>query len=150
MSTANRGKVAEGLLTKQFEKLSASRADFTFERIYDARSSLGSIANPRSGDFVLYFQGKNVLLEVKEVAHDYRLPVGNFKLDQRARLRIRSLAGTVCAVAVYHTTTKSWRLLPASWFGTLNQGSWDLRPIPSLTLVEVIHELVNNTEALCH
>lgn len=128
MSTAaNRGKVAESLLQKQFKLLEAADAYFTWERIYDARSSRGAMANPRTGDFVLYNRGDNTVLEVKEVDHEYRLPRANFSKDQRARMRKRQLAGSLCYVAVYFTPIKAWRLLEMRYFDTEETGSWDMR-----------------------
>jgi penicillin-binding protein-related factor A (putative recombinase) len=148
MSEANRGKVGEGKLDKEFKKLDLSLPNFTYERIYDARSSMGKMANPRCGDFVLYHQGRNLLLEVKEVAHDYRLPVGNFELDQRARMRKRQIAGSICGVIVYHSTTEVWRLMPLDWFGTLNKGSWDFRNTRAYTMPDLLQGLIVNWEAL--
>jgi penicillin-binding protein-related factor A (putative recombinase) len=141
MSTADRGKEAEGKLDKEFKKLDIHLPEFTYERIYDARSSMGKVANPRAGDFCLYHKGKNFLLEVKEVAHDYRLPVANFGLDQRARMRKRQIAGSICAVIIYHSTTSVWRLLPLAYFGTLNKGSWDFRGTQEESLKSIIETL---------
>lgn len=142
MSTADRGKVAEGLLDKEFRKLDLSLANFTFERIYDARSSRGAMANPRVGDFVLYHNGLNIVVECKETEHAYRLPVGNFELDQRARARKRQIAGAICVVVVYHSTTEKWRLEPLDFFGTLNKGSWDFRGRAEYTKAQIIEKLI--------
>jgi penicillin-binding protein-related factor A (putative recombinase) len=127
MTAANRGKTAEAILQKEFKKLDEKDAFFTFERIYDARSSKGAMANPRTGDFVLYNRGDNTVLEVKEVDHEYRLPRANFSKDQRARMVKRHYAGSICLVAVYFTPIKAWRLLELSYFGSEDTGSWDMR-----------------------
>lgn len=148
MTAADRGKKAEGKLQKAFDKLEASRQDFCYERIYDARSSMGKMSNPRVGDFVLYHQGRNVIVEVKEVAHDYRLPCGNFDRGQRARLRKRQLAGSICAILVYHSTTDVWRIATLDFFGTKDQGSWDFRETPECTLDTVLDVLVNKWSLL--
>ena len=126
-SPADRGKVAEALLQKQFKLLDAKDSYFTWERIYDARSSRGAMANPRTGDFVLYNRGDNTVLEVKEVDHEYRLPKANFGKDQRARMIKRAYAGSLCYVAVYFTPIKAWRLLEMPYFGAEETGSWDMR-----------------------
>lgn len=122
-----RGKTAEELLQREFKKLEEKDAFFTWERIYDARSSRGAMANPRTGDFVLYNRGDNTVLEVKEVDHEYRLPRANFPKDQRARMRKRQLAGSLCYVAVYFTPIKAWRFFELSYFGLEDTGSWDMR-----------------------
>lgn len=144
MSTANRGKVAEGKLQKEFEKLNLSRSDFCFERIYDARSSMGKSSCPRSGDFLLFYQGRNILVECKEVDHSYRLPRANYPLDQRARGKKRALAGSECWVCIYHTPDKLWRILPLAYFGTETTGSWDFRAFETCDILDVIEKL------LCH
>lgn len=146
---ADRGKVAEGKLKKAFDKLDLSLPRFTYERIYDARSSRGAMANPRAGDFVLYHEGRNILLEVKEVAHDFRLPCANFKLDQRARLRKRMLAGSICGIIVYHSTTDKWRLLTLPYFGLQDKGSWDLSKEPELSLADILTTLTTKHILLC-
>ena len=138
MSSANRGKVAEDLLKKKFKAIEANDASFTYERIYDARSSMGKMSNPRVGDFALYHRGTNTVVEVKEVQHDYRLPCANFSLDQRARMRKRLLAGSKCYVVVYHSTTKKFRILCLDYFGTQDAGSWNLIAEKERTLDEVI------------
>ena len=145
MTTANRGKVAEGLLKKAFTKLASEHQDFCFERIEDARSSKGASSTPRAGDFVVYYRGKNFLIECKEVAHDFRLPKSNFKRDQRARMRVRELAGSICMVLIYHSTTGVWRLQGLDFFGTDETGSWDLRGTPEWTLPTIISEYMNVT-----
>jgi penicillin-binding protein-related factor A (putative recombinase) len=139
---ANRGKKLEDLLKKEFMKLDAARSSFTFERIMDARSSLGKMSSPRAGDFCLYDNGRNILVEAKEVAHDYRLPAANFGLDQRARARKRIMAGTIYYVVVYHSTTKVYRVQELDFFGLLDKGSWDFRGTEELTLQQVIERLL--------
>jgi penicillin-binding protein-related factor A (putative recombinase) len=93
---------------------------------------------PTLADFLLVSRGKVTLLEVKEVAHDFRLPVGNFKPENRARMRLFQLAGADCQVLIYHSTTKQWRSLPLDYFGTQSTGSWDLREVPLTTLKETL------------
>ncbi len=133
MSTANRGKVAETLVKKHLAAI--TRQDFAWNRLPDAHA--GS-RQPTLADFLLINKGQPILLEVKEVAHDYRLPVGNFKLENRARMRIFQLAGAKCVVLIYHSTTKVWRCLPLDYFGTQDTGSWDLRLTSELKLNEAM------------
>lgn len=143
MTTANRGKSAESTLSSLLTKLSAKYSDFCFERIADAYSSRGALATPRAGDFVVYTKGKNYLIELKEVAHEYRLPRSNFKRDQRARMKVRQLAGSICLVIVHHSTTNMWREVPLDFFGTEETGSWDLSIFNTVPLTQI-------TEKLCH
>lgn len=142
-SEANRGKVAEGLMKKALQNLEKHSHNLCFERIPDARSSRGMSSNPRDGDFVIYHSGKNILIELKEVGHDYRLPKSNFPNDQKARLRKRQLAGTICRVVVYHSTTGVWRLLELDYFDLGVTGSYDLTSTKQYTLKEVIECLTD-------
>jgi penicillin-binding protein-related factor A (putative recombinase) len=137
-NAAHKGKTAESKLQKCLAKLESQRANLCFERIYDARSSLGHVSNPRVGDFAIYYNGLNVLVEVKETKLDNRLPRQNFDRAQRARLRLRSLAGTICFLVVYHSTTDKWRVLNPLLMGSEDTGSWDLKDEQSYTLEEVV------------
>lgn len=143
MTTANRGKSAEKSLGNELSKLSTKHFDFCFERIADAYSSRGALATPRAGDFVVYTKGKNYLIELKEVVHEFRLNRSNFKRDQRARMRVRQLAGSICLVVVHHSTTNMWREVPLDFFGTEETGSWDLSTFNTVPLIQI-------TEKLCH
>lgn len=138
MSEANRGKVAESKLRTELARLEAGLVDFTFERILDAHSARGAMSAARAGDFVIYYKGKNILIEVKEVEHDFRLPKSNFKRDQRARMMKRQLAGSICQVVIYHSTTGQWRILPLNYFGVEEVGSWDLREIATVNIKQLI------------
>jgi len=133
MTTSNRGKVAETLVKKHLTSI--NRQDFAWWRMPDAHA--GSM-QPTLADFLLVSRGKVTLLEVKEVAHDFRLPVGNFKPENRARMRLFQFAGADCQVLIYHSTTKQWRSLPLDYFGTQNTGSWDLRNTAELNLKEAV------------
>ena len=141
MTTANRGKSAESALSSLLSKLSAKHSDFCIERIADAYSSRGALATPRAGDFVVYTKGKNFLIELKEVKHDFRLPKPNFKRDQRARMKVRQLAGSICFVLVHHSTTDTWRDIPLDYFGTEETGSWDLSSFPTINLNDIVEKL---------
>ena len=142
MSTAaNRGKSAEATLKRIFSAYSDGHSNFCFERVLDAHSARGAISSPRTGDFVLYWQGRNAVIELKTVAHDYRLPKANFGLDQRARMKIRELAGSTSLVVVYHSTTDLLRVLPLSYFGTETTGSWDLRETEALASSSLLEQI---------
>jgi hypothetical protein len=120
---ANRGKVAETSVRKMLDSLH-KRQDFCSFRLPDAHG--GSMVQTLA-DFLVVYKGHTILLEVKEVQHDYRLPVGNFKLQNRNKLTAYKVAGATTLVMIHHSTTGNWRIVEADWFGNLNTGSWDLR-----------------------
>lgn len=126
MSTAaNRGKWAEGEVKKLLKKL--EMANCASHRFPDAHA--GSLATTPS-DFLVCRAGKLTLLEVKEVQHDYRLPVKNFAPDQRARMRMWKLAGAQALVLVCFQPSRVWRLADIDYF--TNEGaSWDMRDVPT-------------------
>ncbi len=149
-SPANRGKTAEAQFQKALDDYAKTDYTFDYERIYDARSSMGKMSNPRAGDFVIYHRGLNILIELKQVAHDYRLPVANFKPDQRARMRKRELAGTLCAVVIYHSTTDVWRMERLEYFKGSAVGSWDMRDVLTTDLSNIMQVLtLEAKETLC-
>lgn len=147
-SPSNRGKVAERLVKQELDKLTV-RANFDYERITDAFSSRGGATISRPGDFLAFDNGTAVLLEVKEVAHAFRLPKPNFPPDQRARMNKRALAGCMCCVLVYSSVSKLWRYLPLSFFDTGTTGSWDLREEPETELRPLFEKLFYYPPNLC-
>lgn len=130
MSATDRGKWAEGKVRDWLNQYKGDRASFTFNRILDARSARGMMANPQPGDFQwfmeldedawspgdppehslqwmgpgpeyhMYNYTRNGLIEVKSVEHGYLLPYGNFTVDQVARMRVRAMAGSEVMVLV--------------------------------------------------
>ena len=144
MATANRGKVAETQFQNALKAFDGSHHNFDWARNYDAHSAGGKFAS-LTGDFVWYFDGDSGTVEVKEVAHDYRLPAKNFGPDQIARMYKRQLAGACAQVVVYHSTTKKWRLIPLDYFrARLGVPSWDLREIGEYgSAVEVLAALLD-------
>lgn len=137
---ANRGKVAENQVKKALEKM-AQQACFDYERNYDSHSAGGVRFQPRTGDFTLFWIGGHAVIEVKEVAHDYRLPKGNFGIPQINRMRKRRIAGAEALVLVRHSTTGYWRRVPFSVFQENDgKGSWDLRDFPQYTSVDLLLE----------
>lgn len=133
---ANRGKVAEAQVQKFLDKL-AKQTLFDYERNYDSHSAGGLRFQPRTGDFTLFWVGGHAVIEVKEVAHDYRLPKKNFGVPQINRMRKRGLAGADLILLVRHSTTGMWRHVPcAVWESNDEKGSWDLRDFQELPTVE--------------
>lgn len=126
-SVGDRGKSAEKE-AKKILNLWDKQADFAYYRLPDARA--GSKA-PTLADFLLMDSGVMRLLEVKEVAHDFRLPYQNFAVDKVARMKKFVWAGAKGTVWVYSTTTDEWRTMPGEFFFDRDtskpSGSWDLR-----------------------
>lgn len=142
MSAANRGKWAENEVKKELSKLSAASSQFAFYRLPDARA--GSL-QATLADYLVLVGGCLVLLEVKEVAHDYRLNYTNFSSSQVARQRLWEEAGAVGLVAVAHSTNKTWRVLPLERFLARESGaSWDLRDSKASTLSQEIQCQLKN------
>lgn len=138
-SVGERGKSAEAMAREFLVYLDAIIQAFDFERNYDARSAGGRFQS-QVGDFNFYSPERFGSLEVKELAHDYRLPAKNFKKEQIARLAKRELAGGLILVPVYHSKLKRWRLPPFDLFrDNRDLPSWDLRPYPTyLTLRDAL------------
>ena len=125
-TSAKRGKTAEGKVREYIKALDLKLTGFTGNRIGDAGAAGGRFVS-QAGDFQTFGWGKNWLLEVKEVAHDYRVKHANFGEEQVARMRKREMAGTVPLVLVYHSTVRQWRMPDFEFFGSREGGSWDLR-----------------------
>jgi hypothetical protein len=143
-----RGKVAEAAVRKYLERLNTRFSNFDFERKYDARSAGGRFPS-QAGDFSFYRRGianevLHGLIEVKEVAHDYRLPKKNF--EDLGRPEKRRLAGGIVIVVVLHTTTGYWRLPPFDWiYARADKPSWDLR---EFQVYETVAKAFNTTYEL--
>lgn len=135
----SRGKTAEKQVQEYLKKLSEGWAEFDYARIYDARSAGGRFPG-RPGDFEIYTPTGHGLIEVKEVAHDFRLPAKNFSYKKFGHLHKRQLAGGEIIILVKHTTTGMWRKPPLSLFLEDPQAaSWDLSMILAKpTLPEVL------------
>ena len=141
MSTAaNRGKYAEAQVKKKLASLESARQ--AHARWPDARAGSFAVA---LADFLIMRDRRMTLLEVKEVAHDFRMSHTNLGLDQIARMRMWASAGAQADVLVYHSTTKLWRTAEIHWFlenyrkvddDGKKVGSWDLRSLEHVTLDE--------------
>lgn len=141
MSTAaNRGKYAEAQVKKKLASLESARQ--AHARWPDARAGSFAVA---LADFLIMRDRRMTLLEVKEVAHDFRMSHTNLGLDQIARMRMWASAGAQADVLVYHSTTKLWRTAEIHWFHENYRkvdgdgkkvGSWDLRSLEHVTLDE--------------
>jgi hypothetical protein len=119
---ADRGKDAEGYVKSALS--TCARTDLAWYRLPDARS--GSRA-PTLADFLIHAQGRMMLLEVKEVKHDFRLPHKNFDTDKIARMHRYKLSGALTYVLVRFMPSDVWRLAELSFFLQKEGGSWDMR-----------------------
>lgn len=138
MTYANRGKEAEALVKKHLTELS-KQSHTTFYRFPDARA--GSLQSAPA-DFMLVHEGKLIMLEVKEVAHSYRLPHKN--LSQVPKLRRFEMAGAISVVLVYFKPEKAWRVAPANYFLKTEGGSWDMRDRLLRTLASCLNDVQEN------
>lgn len=142
-TTGTRGKYAENKVKEVLEKL-ALKMGFAYYRIPDAREGAKKEApadfmtSEREGHY-----SQLTLVEVKEVAHDYRLPKKNFESAQRARMRMWEAAGAEGWLLILHTNLNKWRKLPLNYFdGDFSEsGSWNLEEIPLQTLKECMTEI---------
>ncbi len=147
---ANRGKSAEKVIHGLLDKFSDNVAGFCANRVPDAHMAGGRFP-AQAGDFQAFRKitlnaqaidlgaggilcsdnlkplefSRNFIIEVKEVKHDFRLPSKNYDAAKVARVQKRVWAGTEAVVAVLHTTTGLWRLVPFEVF-TVRAPSWDL------------------------
>lgn len=124
-SVGQRGKYAEKIVTALLKQANDASIYFAFERLPDARAARGVIKKTLS-DYLLWFKGKSILLEVKSTEHDYRLT--RDAIPQLPTLRKISKAGGKCYVLVLHKTTELWRVMPIEFFAA-GVPSWDMRSI---------------------
>ena len=140
VSRCDRGKRAEKMVQDYLQKLSERDANFDYLRLPDSKSAMGRFKS-MPADFSWYYPGRHGLIEVKETQHDYR--IAKDKIPQLARMKKRVLAGGLCLILVYHSTTKLWRCLNAETLPLIERGSWDLSDYPTYAKVsdiEVIKE----------
>lgn len=165
MSAADRGKTAEKAVRTILKAIKNKNLSFDWNKNPDAYAA-GGRAQPVAGDFQAFVNGslhkaesgnwlwvaqtggipapRNFIIEVKEVKHDYRLPYGNYSEDKVARVQRRVYAGTEAVVAILHTTTGLWRLVPQAVFTVREEGkgSWDLRPYLHVDINSALREFM--------
>lgn len=137
-TATKRGKGTESALDKAFAKLKGESIHFDYERIPDAFSSRGGISSPRTGDFILFYRGRTLVVEAKETKNLKALPASSFSADSRARLRRRAYAGIGSVVIIYHPALGTYRIAQIADFDCRVLGSFDLTNYNHLTLQEVI------------
>ena len=138
MSTADRGKYAEGVVKKLLKEMEANT--FVHHRFPDARA--GSFVTAPC-DFMTLKEGKLTLIEVKAVEHAYRLPFKNMSVDQCARMRSWRAAGADAWVLVYFAPLKLWRAETVDYFMQREiGGSWNMTHIEPKKLKDLIKEIL--------
>lgn len=139
MSQGDRGKWAEGKV-RDYLNVLAQQAGFNFMRLPDARA--GSFVST-TADFLVGNKGQAWMLEVKEVAHEFRLPRHGYPTEQRSRVRMWEMAGFKSLVVVafmplkgaaYRADRQMWRAESLGYFTGDDTSSWDMRDQPLATL----------------
>lgn len=170
-AAANRGKSAEKQVRELLDGFNLAVAGFTFNRVPDAHMAGGRfpaqagdfqafvkgsfeevinqtlkltsgfiwVARPPAAGLPVV--SRNFIVEVKEVKHDFRLPQKNYSADKVGRVQKRVWAGTEAVVAVLHTTTGLWRLVPFEVF-TKRAPSWDLSKHPIVDIELALAEFM--------
>lgn len=137
------GKAAEDSLSNLLKSWE-SRQAVAWHRIPDARAGSMKVA---LADFFVLCKGESVLLEVKEVDHEFRLPHKNFTVDQVARMRRFNMAGAKSLVLVHFTKTGLWRAAAPEWFISREGGSWDLSTLPAAPLTGFVQPYAQGRES---
>lgn len=122
-------------------KLYEGYSSFSWYRMPDAHA--GSLKTALA-DFMTMHKVQFRLVEVKEVAHGYRLPHKNFDADKVARIRAWAMAGAAASVLIAFRPEglkPYWRVSELDRFLTREGGSWDLRDLPALTLNEALETI---------
>lgn len=149
MSSANRGKYAEGKVKDYLNKINEAMLNFDFERVLDAHAAGGRFQS-RTGDFTWWAPELHGVIEVKEVEHAFRLPYKNVSTESIAKLVKRQLAGGQISILVCHQPMKLWRAVPLERLRERDKdtpsGSWDLSDLP--THKSVMDALANTDLAL--
>lgn len=143
--SANRGKYAEGKV-KGFLQKQSELSSLCYWRLPDAHA--GSMT-PTLADFLLLSNASMHLWEIKETQYADRLPYGNFKVENVARMTMWENAGAKCLVIVYHTSSKCYRILPLEFFrfrplktpSGKPIGSWNFLGMPTSKLEDLINYL---------
>lgn len=148
----SRGKSAEKQVREILDAFSDRVAGFCANRVPDAHMAGGRFP-AQAGDFQafhlrkdnelqpMFWRSRNFIIEVKEVKHDFRLPQKNYSADKVGRVQKRVWAGTEAVVAVLHTTTQLWRLVPFVVF-TTRAPSWDLSAFPIVDIEAALAEFM--------
>jgi len=126
-----RGKKAEDAAHKFLKSLKELDSSFDFQRQLDARAAGGRFPS-QTGDYLIFRPQAHGVLEVKALAHDFRLPNKNFGAEQIAKCRRREMAGGKVVVLVYHSTIQKWRAPEFCLFtAAIDASSWVLSGYPT-------------------
>lgn len=113
--------LVEGVL-KEWNK----RQAFAWHRLPDTKSARMNMIAAQPADYIYRCDKKAGFIEVKGLAHAYRLPKDN--ISQLPILHKWALAGSDDVVLVHHYMHGVWRALDPRIL-ILGQPSWDLRNV---------------------
>lgn len=131
MSLTNDGKRSEKIVHDVLRRFN-NDLNFCFARLADARAARGALA-AAPADFLYFSRGHGGFLEVKSLAHDYRLPAKS--VTQLATLKKMQLAGARSWVITHHTALNRWRAVPVDAL-TLGVPSWVLTEHPTFATAD--------------
>lgn len=101
------GKYAEGKTRDALKELATIKY-FNYYRIPDARTLRGR-GSVTPGDYFIWHKGMAYILEVKELKHEYRLPIE--RISQMPMMRRFMMAGCYPLLLIYLNTQKEWVIL---------------------------------------
>ena len=120
------GNEAEAMVEDVLKKWN-SKVKFAWARLPDTKAARMNILQAQPADYIYRCGSYAGFIEVKAVAHTYRLPKGN--LSQLPTLHKWELAGSDDVLLVFHYLTSEWRAVDPRLLST-NVPSWDLSEFP--------------------
>ena len=126
---ADRGAYAEARVAEALKSWVRGGPGREANRLLDTRAAKRIVRSaPADFEFFCVSPACHGLIEVKSTVHEYRL--AHDKVPQLPSLRQRAGCGGLCAVLVYHSTSKVWRSASVRWLVlALGGASWDLTPL---------------------
>jgi hypothetical protein len=101
-----------------------SSVKFAWHRLPDSKAARMNMLQAQPADYIYRCGSYAGFIEVKALAHAYRLPKAN--LSQLPTLHKWELAGSDDVLLVFHYLTNEWRALDPRLLST-DVPSWDLR-----------------------
>jgi len=123
------GSETETLVEGVFKEWNKRQA-FAWHRLPDTKSARMNMIAAQPADYIYRCNKKAGFIEVKGLAHAYRLPKDN--ISQLPTLHKWALAGSDDVVLVHHYMYGAWRAVDPRML-TPGQPSWDLRNVEEFT-----------------
>jgi hypothetical protein len=117
------GNEAEAMVEAVLKRWNSS-IKFAWHRLPDTKAARMSMMAAQPADYIYRCGSYAGFIEVKALAHAYRLPKAN--LSQLPTLHKWELAGSDDVLLVFHYLTGEWRALDPRLLST-DVASWDLR-----------------------